>query len=181
MVLFINILLLNPDEMIEHQVQQGAGKGALGAYATGLTKSVVDHETLTATIAHAIRANAEKDMREKHGLNVQLRVKESHSLYCVIELHVKKQPPGVMHMFSVCCEPDNAVVYLTEGAMALKFPSSLKAELKNEKIDADVVVVKDIERQEQYESKVLDLLYPEGQEAHGDPNQEQTFLDIFMD
>ncbi|CAD7928093.1 unnamed protein product [Amoebophrya sp. A120] len=154
MVLYINILILNPDAALEKQ----AGRFSLFA------KTMVDHDTLTATIAEVIRRKAEQDMRER-GFDVEIRVRESHSLYCVLEISIKKAPVSVFNIFNACCETQSAAVIIVEKAMAAAFPSTLKSELRKEGIEADVVVVRDTEKQEQYEGKVLDLLYPPAPDA----------------
>ena len=44
--------------------------------------------------------------------------------------------------------------------MAAGFPKTLKKSLRESSVDADVVIVRDAVKQENYENKVLDLLYP---------------------
>ncbi|CAD7928667.1 unnamed protein product [Amoebophrya sp. A25] len=155
MVLYINILILNPDEAMEKQ----AGRFSFFA------KSMVDHDTLTGVIAEVIRHKAEAEMQQK-GLDVDMRVRESHSLYCVLQLNVKTPPANVFALFAPCCETENAAIMLVEKGLAAAFPITLKSELKKEGIDADVVIVRDTDKQEQYEVKVLDLIYPEASHAH---------------
>mmetsp|Transcript_1943 Transcript_1943/g.4473 ORF Transcript_1943/g.4473 Transcript_1943/m.4473 type:complete len:162 (+) Transcript_1943:222-707(+) len=156
-MLYVNILLLNPDAALEKQA------GAFSYFA----KTMVDHDTLTATIAETIRRKAEKDMRER-GFEVDVRVRESHSRYCVLEIAIKKAPVSMFNIFNACCETQSAAVMIVEKAMAAAFPTTLKSELRKEGIEADVVVVRETEKQEQYEIKVLDLLYP--------PSPNQTIL-----
>lgn len=121
--------------------------------------------------------NTEIELKEKIGLDVVLKIKESHSLFCVFEVHVQRRR-SFLSMFNGCCEADNAYAAVVEKALAMKFPSGLKKALAEQKVDADVVVCRDADRQEAYEHKVLDLLYP--QLGDYDPSaQGEGILEIF--
>lgn len=165
MVLYINILILNPDEFVHKKASESVVGTALGNLAT----QIVDHGMLTETIALSVKRRAEDELRDKHNLNVDVKVKESYSLYCVIELHVKSlKKGGVFDLFGACCETEATATFVTERAMAMALPGSLKNGLRAEGIEADVVVVRETSKQEEYEHKVLDLLY-----SHLDQTQPQ--------